>query len=138
MSDELTLKLDHITLSVADLAKAKAFYAAALAPLGMELVGELSKEQSGSVAFAGFGIGGKGQFWIGEKGRQTPETHICFRADSRQAVRAFHAAALAAGGSDNGAAGVRESYPQPYYAAFVLDPEGHNVEAVCRASEDQL
>lgn len=131
MTDELTLMLDHITLSVGDLGKAKAFYRAALAPLGMEMVGEVTAEQSGSVAFAGFGIGRKGQLWIAEKGRQTPETHICFRAKDRSDVRAFHAAGLAAGGSDNGPPGVREIYHPAYYAAFITDPEGHNIEAVC-------
>jgi catechol 2,3-dioxygenase-like lactoylglutathione lyase family enzyme len=131
MTDELTLMLDHITLSVDDLGRAKAFYQAALAPLGITVVGEVSAEQSGSVAFAGFGIGRKGQLWIAEKGRQTPETHICFRAKDRRDVRAFHAAGLAAGGTDNGPPGVREIYHPAYYAAFVTDPEGHNIEAVC-------
>jgi len=128
--NELNLTIDHITLSVADLDKAKGFYANVLAPLGLELVGEYSAEQSGNEAFAGFGIGRKGSFWIAESGQQTPQTHICFRASSRQAVRDFHAAALDAGGSDNGAPGIRELYHPAYYAAFVLDPEGHNIEAV--------
>lgn len=130
MSDELTPRIDHVTLSVADLAKARAFYLAALAPLGLDVVGEVSAEQSGSVSFVGFGVGRKGQLWIAEKGRQTPTTHICFRARSRNEVRAFHAAALDAGGTDNGAPGIREIYHPAYYGAFVLDPEGHNIEAV--------
>jgi len=136
MSDELTLMLDHVSLSVTDLARAKAFYSIALAPLGLEVVGEVSAEQSGSVAFAGFGIGRKGQLWLAEKGQQTPATHICFRAASCSDVRAFHDAALAAGGSDNGAPGIREIYHPAYYAAFVTDPEGHNIEAVCFEPED--
>jgi catechol 2,3-dioxygenase-like lactoylglutathione lyase family enzyme len=131
MTDELTLMLDHVTLSVTDLDRAKVFYGSALAPLGIEMVGEVTAEQSGSVAFAGFGIGRKGQLWLAEKGRQTPETHICFRAPTREGVRAFHAAGLSAGGTDNGPPGVREVYHPAYYAAFVTDPEGHNIEAVC-------
>lgn len=130
MTDELRLAIDHISLSVADLETAKAFYARLLAPLGLGIVGEVTAEQSGSVAFAGFGIGRKGQLWIAESGRQAPPAHICFRALSRDAVRAFHAAGLAAGGTDNGAPGVREIYHPEYFAAFVLDPEGHNIEAV--------
>ena len=130
MTDELRLTLDHISLNVADLALAKAFYAELLAPLGLELVGDVTAEQSGSVAFAGFGIGRKGTLWIAEGGRQTPPAHICFRALSRDAVRAFHAAGLAAGGMDNGAPGIRENYHPEYYAAFVIDPEGHNIEAL--------
>jgi catechol 2,3-dioxygenase-like lactoylglutathione lyase family enzyme len=131
MTDELDLVLDHVTLSVADLDATKAFYGALLAPLGVSLVGEVSAEQSGTVAFAGFGVGRKGQLWIAEKGRQVPETHICFRARSRADVRAFHSAGVAAGGKDNGAPGIRDNYHPAYYAAFVIDPEGHNIEAVC-------
>ncbi len=130
MTEELRLAIDHISLSVADLAKAKAFYSALLSPLGLELVGEVTAEQSGTVAFAGYGIGRKGQLWIAEKGRQTPSTHICFRALSREAVRKFYAAGIAGGGTDNGPPGVREVYHPEYYAAFILDPEGHNIEAV--------
>jgi catechol 2,3-dioxygenase-like lactoylglutathione lyase family enzyme len=131
MTNELDLVLDHVTLSVADLDATKAFYGTLLAPLGVSLVGEASAEQSGTVAFAGFGIGRKGQLWIAERGRQAPETHICFRARSRADVRAFHSAGVAAGGKDNGAPGIRENYHPAYYAAFVIDPEGHNIEAVC-------
>jgi catechol 2,3-dioxygenase-like lactoylglutathione lyase family enzyme len=131
MSDELQLAIDHISLSVADLARAKAFYAALLAPIGLEIVGEVTAEQTGTVAFAGFGRGRKGQLWIAEKGLQTPATHICFRAPSRSSVRSFHESGLAAGGTDNGPPGIREHYHPAYYAAFVTDPEGHNIEAVC-------
>jgi catechol 2,3-dioxygenase-like lactoylglutathione lyase family enzyme len=96
----------------------------------MEMVGEVTAAQSGSVAYAGFGIGRKGQLWIAADGPQTPSAHICFRAPFRQAVRDFHAAGLANGGTDNGAPGIREIYHPDYYAAFVRDPEGHNIEAV--------
>ncbi len=136
MSEELKLMLDHVTLSVADMEKAKTFYQAALAPLGLKIIGEHTVEQTGIADFLGFGMGRKGVLWIAQKGQQTPDTHICFRASSRAAVRAFHAAALAAGGTDHGAPGVREEYHSEYYAAFVLDPEGHNIEAVCFEPED--
>jgi len=136
MTTELKMMLDHVSLSVADMDSAKRFYTAILAELGMELVGEVTAEQSGSVAHAGFGIGRKGQLWLAADGPQTPCAHICFRTDSRKAVRAFHAAGLANGGSDNGAPGIREIYHPEYYAAFVTDPEGHNIEAVCFEPED--
>ncbi|WP_421852149.1 VOC family protein [Oricola sp.] len=131
MSDELELSIDHITLSVADFGRAKAFYSALLRPVGLEIVAEVTAEQSGSVPFAGFGRGRKGNLWIAEDGPQSPATHICFRAPSRAAVRAFYEAGLANGGTDNGGPGIREIYHPAYYAAFVLDPEGHNIEAVC-------
>jgi catechol 2,3-dioxygenase-like lactoylglutathione lyase family enzyme len=137
MTAELKMMLDHVSLSVADMDRAKRFYTAILAELGMELVGEVTAEQSGSVAHAGFGIGRKGQLWLAADGPQTPHAHICFRTDSRKAVRAFHAAGLANGGSDNGAPGIREIYHPEYYAAFVTDPEGHNIEAVCFEPEDE-
>lgn len=136
MTDELKLAIDHMTLNVGDVPRAKAFYAAALAPIGLELVGEMTAEQTGAVAFAGFGRGRKGSLWLAGRGRQTPVTHICFRAASRADVRAFHAAALAAGGVDNGPPGIREIYHPAYYAAFVLDPEGHNIEAVTFEAEE--
>ncbi len=104
---ELNLMIDHVSLSVEDLECAKNFYARALAPLGMQIVGEVTAEQSGSVGFVGFGIGRKGSFWVAHNGRQTPPTHICFRAPTRSAVRDFHAAALEAGAKDNGGPGVR-------------------------------
>lgn len=136
MTDELALMLDHVTLSVGDLAGAKAFYRSALAPLGLGVVGEVSVEQSGGVASVGFGVGRKGHLWIVEKGRQPPEAHICFRAQRRADVRAFYDGALAAGGKDNGPPGIREIYHSAYYAAFVTDPEGHNIEAVCFEPEE--
>ena len=132
---ELNLMIDHVSLSVEDLERAKNFYSKALAPLGLEVVGEVTAEQSGSVAFVGFGIGRKGSLWVAHNGRQTPTTHICFRAPTRAAVRAFHAAALGAGAKDNGGPGVRPEYHDAYYAAFVLSPEGHNIEAVCFEDE---
>ena len=135
MDDELALTLDHVSLSVADLPRATAFYRALLAPLGLTLVGEYGAEQTGTVACAGFGRGRKGSLWLAASGLQTPQAHICLRAASRAEVPAFHAEGLAHGGRDNGAPGVRERYHPAYYAAFVLDPEGHNLEAVTFAPE---
>jgi catechol 2,3-dioxygenase-like lactoylglutathione lyase family enzyme len=132
---ELNLTIDHISLSVENLVRAKNFYSRALAPLGLEIVGEVTAEQSGSVGFVGFGIGRKGSLWVAHKGRQVPSAHICFRAPTRAAVRDFHTAALEAGGKDNGSPGVRPEYHQAYYAAFVLSPEGHNIEALCFEEE---
>lgn len=127
---ELRLTVDHLSLSVADLDTAKAFYTAALAPLGLAHIADVPKAVAGAAA-SGFGIGRKGTLWIMQKGQQQPPAHICFRARTRAEVRAFHAAATAAGGADNGPPGVRHAYHEAYYAAFVIDPEGHNIEAVC-------
>ena len=116
--------IDHIGIQVSDLANSVAFYTRALAPLGYELV--MTWEQ-----FAGFGVGGKPEFWIegGKPGQRG--VHVAFRAKGRSDVRAFYAAAIAAGGTDNGPPGMREVYHPNYYGGFVLDPDGHNVEAVC-------
>jgi catechol 2,3-dioxygenase-like lactoylglutathione lyase family enzyme len=120
--------IDHIMLRVNDFAQSRAFFVAGLAPLGMTVAMEFG-------AHAGFGEGGKPEFWIGQQGRAAPPQHIAFRARDRAAVRAFHAAALAAGGRDNGAPGLRTHYHASYYAAFVLDPDGNNIEAVCHTAE---
>lgn len=132
---ELKLIIDHTTISVENINRAKEFYISALAPLGIEKVGESSAELNGVLASIGFGIGRKGSLWIVKKGRQTPATHICFRAPSRKSVQEFYDAALSVGGKDNGAPGIRSKYHPEYYAAFVLDPEGHNIEAVCFEKE---
>ena len=129
--DELRLTLDHVTLSVGGLATSLPFYEAVLAPLGLSLIATLTAEQTGSVAKAGFGIGRKGSLWLMDGSVQTPRAHLCFRARSREEVRAFHTTALEAGGMDNGAPGVRELYHPAYFAAFVLDPDGNNIEVVC-------
>jgi catechol 2,3-dioxygenase-like lactoylglutathione lyase family enzyme len=118
--------LDHIGFSVSDYERSKAFYGQALAPLGLELL----MEPLGDVG--GFGQGGKPFFWIDGRGANAQAgIHVAFTADSRATVDAFHAAALAAGGTDNGAPGVREIYHPSYYGAYVLDFDGNNVEAVC-------
>jgi len=132
---ELNLTIDHVSLSVENLERAKAFYSKVLSPLGLALVAEVSAEQTGSVAMLGFGVGRKSSFWVAERGRQTPNAHICFRAQSRAAVRAFHDAALRGGAQDHGGPGTRPKYHSAYYAAFVLSPEGHNIEALCFEDE---
>jgi catechol 2,3-dioxygenase-like lactoylglutathione lyase family enzyme len=123
---------DHITLSVSDYARSKAFYERALAPIGAKLIMEFGKA-------AGFGREGKPDLWIGEgpSSFQTPEQlhpitpmHVALSARSRAEVDAFFAAAIAAGGHDFGKPGIREHYHPNYYAAFVLDPDGHDIEAV--------
>ncbi|MDB4946431.1 MAG: Lactoylglutathione lyase [Labilithrix sp.] len=124
--------IDHVTLVVSDFARSKAFYEKALAPLGVRCLMEFGKA-------AGFGREQKPDFWIGEgpTSFQTAEqlkpitpTHIAFAARSRAEVDAFHAAAMAAGARDFGGPGIREIYHPHYYGAFVLDPDGHDVEAV--------
>ena len=117
--------LDHIGIGVADYQRSKAFYERALAPLGYTLLMEFSE------AAAGFGEAGRPFFFIEAHGEPARgRLHIAFRAESRELVDVFHAAALAAGGTDNGAPGIRW-YHADYYGAYVLDPDGNNVEAVC-------
>lgn len=125
--------LDHIGFSVSDLPRAKAFYQRALAPLGIDVIMELTAEQTGGSGHVGFGEQGKPYFWIGDRADAALEgqLHVAFAAPDRAAVDAFYQAALAAGGRDNGAPGLRPHYHANYYGAFVIDPDGHNVEAVC-------
>lgn len=121
--------LDHITIGVTDDEKSKSFYDLALSPLGIErLYGDPK-------IFAGYGIRPKAFFWIGLREGPQTSAHIAFTAPDRVTVKRFHAAALAAGGHDNGPAGIRPHYHQNYYGAFVLDPDGHNIEAVCHLPE---
>jgi catechol 2,3-dioxygenase-like lactoylglutathione lyase family enzyme len=116
--------IDHITLKVRDFDRALDFYKVALAPLGYQVLMEFP-------GTAGLGVDGKPDFWIARADHVVP-THVAFGAD-RDEVDHFHKAALAAGGTDNGAPGLRPDYHPSYYAAFVLDPDGNNVEAVCHA-----
>ena len=121
--------LDHIYLNVSDYERSRGFYERALAPLGASLVFE--REPS----TAAFGREGRPQFFITEEREPTTENvHVAFSAPDRATVDAFHAAALEAGGTDNGGPGPREYHPT-YYGAFVLDPDGNNVEAVCHSHE---
>jgi catechol 2,3-dioxygenase-like lactoylglutathione lyase family enzyme len=122
-------RLDHVGLDVSDYAASKAFYEQALAPLGLTLMMEPVPE-----------VGGFGDdfpvFWIARRDRGPDSgTHVAFTAEDRATVDAFHAAALAAGGKDNGAPGPREIYHPHYYGAFVLDPDGNNIEAVCHTPQ---
>jgi catechol 2,3-dioxygenase-like lactoylglutathione lyase family enzyme len=120
--------IDHIGLTVGDYEVSKQFFYRALAPLGIELIAEVE-------GWAGLGKGGKPEFWFGAGGEKQRPLHIAFIADNRDQVRAFHAAALAAGGTDNGPPGIRAIYHPDYFGAFVLGPDGHNVEAVCHRHE---
>lgn len=127
--------IDHLSLRVRNYELAKKFYTAALEPLGYELLGELTAEQTPNPAVKRaccFGEQDTPELWIDEVEQPMP-THVAFVAKTHAAVDAFHAAALAAGGTDHGAPGLRSApYPPGYYAAFVVDPDGYNIEAVCR------
>jgi catechol 2,3-dioxygenase-like lactoylglutathione lyase family enzyme len=122
--------IDHVGFPVSDYERSKAFYGKALAPLGYGLVMEVRQDEHDSPA-AGFGASGKPDFWIGGEGGLNRAMHVAIAAGDRAAVDAFYHAALAAGAKDNGAPGLRPHYHPDYYGAFVLDPDGHNVEAVC-------
>jgi catechol 2,3-dioxygenase-like lactoylglutathione lyase family enzyme len=127
--------LDHVGFAVADAERSRLFYEAALAPLGIALILTVSPEQTESGGTAhGFGSGGKPYFWVGDNEKVGEGTHVAFAAETRAQVDAFHEAALAAGGRDNGAPGLRPIYGPNYYAAFVFDPDGLNIEAVCHGS----
>ena len=126
--------IDHIGFPVSDYEKSKAFYLKALEPLGYSLVMEVPQEQSDHSA-AGFGANGKPDFWIGGEGGLSKPLHVAIVAGARAIVDAFYKAAMAAGGRDNGPPGIRAHYHPNYYGAFVLDPDGHNIEAVCHAPE---
>lgn len=124
--------LDHIGLSVANYPKAKAFYDAVMPTIGASCVMAVTAEETGGTyEGAGYGLHGKPSFWIGTGGRTKGSLHIAFVAESRAAVDAFYAAAIAAGGTDNGPPGIRAHYHPNYYGAFVFDLDGHNIEAVC-------
>jgi catechol 2,3-dioxygenase-like lactoylglutathione lyase family enzyme len=126
--------IDHIGMPVSDIARSTEFYLKAFAPLGISIVMEVSAEESGHGAAVGFGANFKPFFWIGEaEGLSRGHVHVAFAAPSRAAVDAFYRAAIAAGGKDNGPPGLRPHYHANYYGAFVLDPDGHNIEAVCHA-----
>jgi catechol 2,3-dioxygenase-like lactoylglutathione lyase family enzyme len=123
--------LDHVSLPVSDFGRSRAFYLKALEPLGVTVMME---SPPGVGPFLGLGLQGKPFFWIGQ-GQPSAGVHVAFTADSRAQVRAFHDAAMASGGRDNGAPGPRPLYHPDYYAAFVLDPDGANIEAVCHRPE---
>jgi catechol 2,3-dioxygenase-like lactoylglutathione lyase family enzyme len=117
---------DHVGLNVRDYAASRAFYEQALAPLGYSVAMAFDEWKA-----VGFGTDAKPEFWVSEREPFGTGTHVAFTCDDHATVDAFHVAALAAGGRDNGPPGLREHYHPTYYGAFVLDPDGNNVEAVC-------
>lgn len=126
--------IDHYTLLVSDYETSKAFYLAALKPLGYALVMELTREQIPELPCektCGLGIAGKPDFWLRPTDAKIEPTHIAFSAKTHAEVDAFHAACIAAGARDHGAPGPRPRYHPGYYGAFALDRDGYNIEAVC-------
>jgi catechol 2,3-dioxygenase-like lactoylglutathione lyase family enzyme len=117
---------DHVGLNVLDYETSKRFFERALSPLGYRVVMDFS-----GYAAAAFGADDKPEFWVAARDPRGTGTHVAFRATDRVTVDRFHAEAVAAGGTDNGPPGTREDYHPSYYAAFVLDPDGNNIEAVC-------
>lgn len=122
---------DHVGIAVSDFEKSRAFYTEALATLGIELLTEFSH---GGIQHVAYGIG-RPTFWVSSGKRFRGDGHICFAARSRSEVAAFHAVALSMGGRDNGPPGIRAHYHPNYFGAFVFDPDGHNIEAVCHDPE---
>ena len=116
--------IDHVVLNVRDLAASRAFYEEALEPLGITVLAEYPN-------FIGLGEGKAAYLWLAERQSVTENVHVAFRCEERSLVDGFYEAALEAGGEDNGAPGLREIYHPTYYGAFVLDPDGNNIEAVC-------
>lgn len=116
--------IDHVILNVRDLAASKRFYASALGTLGYSIVMDYSEG-------VGFGLAGKPDFWIARRDPVNTAVHVAFHCGKRAPVDAFYAAAMAAGGRDNGPPGLRTHYHPSYYGAFVFDPDGNNIEAVC-------
>ncbi|WP_349958290.1 VOC family protein [Rhizobium sp. ZPR3] len=117
--------LDHVTIGVRDFERSKIFYDTILRAIGIERL------YAEGESFAGYGIGQKAFFWIGQRDALQTGTHIAFAASNRKIVDEFHRVGIIAGGTDNGAPGLRPHYHQNYYGAFILDPDGHNIEAVC-------
>lgn len=124
--------IDHLGIPVKDIAASRRFYEAALGPLGYKVMGEETNGLGNNVVLMGVD---EVDFVIADGEPVTDGTHFAFRVETRAEVDAFHEAALAAGGKDNGAPGIREDYHPDYYAAFVIDPDGMNVEAVCHKAE---
>lgn len=129
---ESNAMIDHLAIDVSDLKKSGHFYDSALEPLGYTKLMEAPQEFGGRLVL-GWQDKAETEFYIGEGPRNKPRLHIAFRADSHEKVDEFYKAALAAGGKDNGKPGLRPEYHESYYCAFVLDPDDHNIEAVCHA-----
>jgi catechol 2,3-dioxygenase-like lactoylglutathione lyase family enzyme len=121
--------IDHVGISATDFERSRAFYTAALGALGIK---ELWHYEERGEAHAGYGVE-RPAFWLGSGKQHRGEAHVAFVAASRAEVESFYVAALANGGRDNGKPGLRAHYHPNYYGAFVLDPDGHNIEAVCHA-----
>ena len=122
--------LHHIDFTVGDLARSTDFYEKVLAPLGLTPIIAFTRDDGQQLV--GFGTRLDPEFWLRSGNAVGKSLHVAFLANSRAAVDAFHAAAIAVGGRDNGAPGLRPRYAENYYAAYVIDPDGHNIEAVCR------
>jgi len=121
--------IDHIGIAISDYEKSKEFYSKVLLPLNIRLVAEVQ-------GWAGFGKNGKPEFWFGTSDNAQRPMHIAFLAENRAAVNQFYQAAISAGARDNGKPGIREIYHPNYYGAFIIDPDGHNIEAVCHEQEN--
>jgi catechol 2,3-dioxygenase-like lactoylglutathione lyase family enzyme len=126
--------IDHSGITVSDYERSKSFYEEALAPLGASFLHSVPFEHSGGVKVGGFGVDSP-CFWIDEGEAHKPPLHFAFKAKSREVVDNFYVAAIRAGGRDNGKPGLRTHYHDNYYGAFVLDPDGNNIEAVCHEVE---
>ena len=122
--------IDHITFGVSDFARSTAFYDQAFAPLGVKRLFDVPVEHTDGVKVTGYGDD-RPWLWLAEQIATTGLLHVALQANSHAEIDAFHAAALCAGGIDNGAPGLRTHYHANYYAAFARDPDGHNIEAVC-------
>ena len=127
--------IDHTGVVVSDFERSKIFYRQALGAIGYALLAEFPASVTGRTDVAGFGEPPKPDFWIGRGTPNDPPVHVAFRVATRALVDDFYRAAIAAGGRDNGAPGLRPHYHPEYYGAFVLDPDGHNIEAVCHKAE---
>ena len=125
----------HIGIIVSDLERSKNFYVAALKPIGYQMIREYGVTPTRPAASAGFGEPTRVELWLYQGNPGNVTTHIAFQVSKRAWVDEFHAAAVAAGGRDNGKPGPRPQYSANYYGAFVLDPDGYNIEAVCREAE---
>jgi catechol 2,3-dioxygenase-like lactoylglutathione lyase family enzyme len=123
--------IDHTGLNCSNPAQSRTFYETALAPLGYEVLMEIPKEFTGGSVVLGMGVKPQADFWLSEGPPNTPRIHIAFRAKNHAEVIAFYKAALTAGGTDNGSPGPRPHYHANYFGAFVLDPDGNNIEVVC-------
>jgi catechol 2,3-dioxygenase-like lactoylglutathione lyase family enzyme len=123
--------IDHTGVIVSSFENSKRFYQTALGAFGYELLAEFPAAVTGHTDVAGYGENGKPDFWVNRGMPNEPPVHVAFRVSNRASVDAFYEAAIKAGGKDNGPPGLRPHYHPNYYAAFVLDPDGHNIEAVC-------